>query len=136
MRGWAIIAALAIGAGPASAADRSVRHVPVEPPKLSSEGGGLFDFGKSKRACVPVNRIAGAEVKNDRTIEISLRNGERWRMRFAEDCPALGYYEGFYYRRTHAGYLCAGRDAVIARSGGECPIHSLSRTRKARKKPD
>lgn len=61
----------------------------------------------------------------DRAVELTMTSGQRWRMAFARDCPALSFYQGFYYRRSQQGELCAGRDAVVARSGGECPIASI-----------
>lgn len=75
--------------------------------------------------CVAVAHMAGAMVIGDRAVELTMTNGQRWRMSFARDCPALSFYQGFYYRRAQQGALCAGRDAVIARSGGECPIASI-----------
>ena len=121
----------AIASGSDNAA---VRRVPVDPPGLSGTGsknGFLGLFGKkSKRACIDVGRIAGAVVADERTVELTLYGGERWRMRFKRDCPALSYYQGFYYRRAQPGKLCAGRDAIIARSGGACAIDSLARDRR------
>ena len=55
----------------------------------------------------------------------------RWRMNFDAACPALSFYQGFYYRRAVAGRLCAGRDAVIARSGGSCADHARSSASRA-----
>jgi hypothetical protein len=130
-----LLSALLLSA-PALAETPKVRKVPVHPPTMApAERGGLAGLfgGKSRRACVPVDRIAGAVVTSERSIELVLTGGERWRMGFREDCPALSYYRGFYYRQAQAGQLCAGRDAVIARSGGECPIATLARTRKAPK---
>jgi len=131
----ALLAALL--AAPAVAGAPEIPQVPVPPPVTApaEKGGGLASLfgGKSRRACVAVDRIAGAVVTSERSIELVLVGGERWRMGFREDCPALSYYQGFYYRQTRAGELCAGRDAVLARSGGECPIATLARTRKAPK---
>lgn len=67
----------------------------------------------------------------DRAVELSMKDGSRWRMTFAQSCPALSFYQGFYYRRAVAGQLCAARDAVIARSGGECPIDTIIRVGRA-----
>ena len=115
-----------------AAADPRVRHVPAE---RAREKRDEAPVSKDKRkACVPVEDIAGAIVTSDRTVELRMKTGARWRMSFEEDCPALSYYQGFYYKRGKAGYLCAGRDAVIARSGGECPIAALTRTRRPRRK--
>jgi len=75
--------------------------------------------------CIGVDHVAGAVVFGDRAVELTMKNGTRWRMTFAQECPALSFYQGFYYRRAIAGSLCAGRDAVIARSGGECQIASI-----------
>lgn len=79
----------------------------------------------SRKRCIPADRIAGAVVTGFRSVEIVMRGGARWRLRFIENCPQLGYYAGFYYKRREAGRLCAGRDKVIARSGGECPIAAI-----------
>jgi hypothetical protein len=69
--------------------------------------------------------LAGAQLFGDRAIELSMKNGRRYRLFLARECPALSFYQGFYYRRERAGQLCAGRDVIGARSGGECPIASI-----------
>ncbi len=124
-------------AGPAVADPAKVRKVPLQPATERGPLRGLTALftKKSSRACVESERIAGAMVTSDRSIDLVLTGGERWRMGFKADCPALSYYQGFYYRQTQAGKLCAGRDAVLARSGAECPIGSLAplKTRKKRK---
>lgn len=115
-------------AGPAAAEPPKVRKVPLQPSAERSPLRGLTALftKKSRRACVESERIAGAIVTSDRSIDLVLTGGERWRMGFKADCPALSYYQGFYYRQTQAGRLCAGRDAVLARSGSACPIYSLA----------
>ncbi len=75
--------------------------------------------------CIPVDGLAGAQLFGDRAIEISMKNGKRYRLFLARECPALSFYQGFYYRRVKAGQLCAGRDVIGARSGGECPVASI-----------
>ena len=54
-----------------------------------------------------------------------MKNGQLYRLFLARECPALSFYQGFYYRPERAGQLCAGRDVIGARSGGECPIASI-----------
>ncbi len=106
-----------------------MRKVPVRPSIADyKESQSLLEriTGKSRRACIDSERIAGAIVTSDRTIDLVLAGGERWRMRFKDDCSALSYYRGFYYQQTRAGRLCAGRDAIRARSGAECPIDTLT----------
>lgn len=113
-----------------------VKRVPAIPPSLRAEEPEPRSTRsrQARRACLPVDSIVGAIVMSERMVELTLRGGARWQMRFADECPALSYYQGFYYRRTTAGNLCAGRDAVIARSGGECPIDSLSPIKSKAKK--
>lgn len=78
-----------------------------------------------RTACIDVTRVAAAQVFGDASVELTLQGGRRWRVYFEQACPALSFYDGFYYRRAEQGRLCAGRDAVIARSGGECAIASI-----------
>nr|WP_295664137.1 DUF6491 family protein [Polymorphobacter sp.] len=87
----------------------------------------------ARTRCIGVDHVAGAVVFGDRAVELSMNGGSRWRMTFAQACPALSFYQGFYYRRAIAGQLCAGRDAVIARSGGECPIDTIVKVAAARR---
>ena len=80
--------------------------------------------------CISVNGLAGAQLFGDRAIELSMKNGQHYRLFLARECPALSFYQGFYYRRERAGQLCAGRDVIGARSGGECPIASIIAVRR------
>ncbi|TRW17803.1 hypothetical protein [Glacieibacterium frigidum] len=110
-------------AQPAAPAEQPVRPAPP---------------ASGRAACVDVRRVAAAQVFGDASVELTLQGGKRWRMYFAQACPALSFYDGFYYRRAEQGRLCAGRDAIIARSGGECaiasivPIKALKRPRRQR----
>ena len=71
----------------------------------------------------------------DQALEMTVAGGTRWRLYFAQSCPALNFYEGFYYRRAEVGRLCAGRDAVISRSGGECGIASIMPMKRVSRRP-
>jgi hypothetical protein len=133
-----LVALAATLAAPAMAEAPKIRKVPVQPATERERGllrglTALFTK-KSSRACIESDRIAGAIVTGDRSIDLVLTGGERWRMGFKADCPALSYYQGFYYRQTQAGRMCAGRDAVLARSGAECPIGSLAPVNTAKKR--
>jgi hypothetical protein len=80
---------------------------------------------QGRRTCIRVDRIAGAQLFGDTAIELTMTDGRHWRMFLADECPGLSFYQGFYYRRGKAGMLCAGRDSIGARSGGECAIASI-----------
>ena len=75
--------------------------------------------------CVPLVAMAGAAVISPNSVDIVLRTGERLRARFAASCPALDYYGGFYIAPTADGKLCAARDAVRDRAGGECAVQRI-----------
>ncbi len=85
-----------------------------------------------RNRCIDMTTVAGAQMFGDRAIELSMKSGQRFRVFFARECPALSFYQGFYYRVSRAGQLCAGRDAIGARSGGECPIASIIPVRRFR----
>lgn len=79
---------------------------------------------KSKKGpkCVPMSAIAGAAVVADDAIDLALKGGQRLRAEFSSRCPALDYYSGFYILPTEDGKICADRDMIRTRSGGQCEI--------------
>jgi hypothetical protein len=115
-----------IGAG-APPFDRSVARIHARPGQDGS--GRLTPDRRARTRCVGIDHVAGAVVFGDRAVELTMTDHSRWRMAFDAACPALSFYQGFYYRRAVAGHLCAGRDAVISRSGGTCPIATIVRIR-------
>lgn len=96
-----------------------LRSRPHRPPQQWEEKG-------SKR-CLDATNLAGAVIRNDNTIDLVLQGGDRWRMTLRDSCPGLGFYGGFYLRQTTDGEICARRDSIHARSGGECGINSFKR---------
>ena len=120
--------ALAASVAAAPAFDHGVGRVRARPGRGS---GGAPEAGPAaRRRCIGVDHVAGAVVFGDRAVELTMADHSRWRMAFDAACPALSFYQGFYYRRAVAGHLCAGRDAVISRSGGTCPISAIVRIRR------
>ena len=94
-----------------------------------------------RRRCISVEGLAAAQLFGDRAIELSMKSGKRYRLFLGRECPALSFYQGFYYRRQRAGQFCAGRDVIGARSGGECEVASIIEvhdigTRKKTKRKD
>lgn len=79
---------------------------------------------KEKRGpkCVQMAAIAGAAVVADDAIDLVLRGGQRYRAEFSSRCPALDYYSGFYILPTEDGRICADRDIIRTRAGGQCEI--------------
>ena len=81
---------------------------------------------RARTRCIGIDNVAGAIVFGDRAVELTMTDHHRWRMTFEGACPALGFYQGFYYRRAVAGELCASRDAVLSRAGSTCPIVAIT----------
>lgn len=72
--------------------------------------------------CLSMSTIAGAVVTDDDSVDLIFRGGDRIRAQLEDECPALDYYNGFYLRPTKDQRICAGRDSIHSRSGGECEI--------------
>lgn len=79
---------------------------------------------KEKKAprCIPVKSLAGASVTTRDSVDLVLRGGTRMRAKLEDDCPALDFYDGFYMKPTQDGQMCAERDMIHSRSGGQCAI--------------
>ncbi|MCW3836385.1 hypothetical protein ACFQ1E_10835 [Sphingomonas canadensis] len=75
--------------------------------------------------CVKLDKIVGFAVSPGDTIELMLSDGKRLRARLGSNCPALGFYSGFYVRPHKDGKMCAKRDSIRSRSGGTCSIDSF-----------
>lgn len=97
--------------------ERVVVRVPARaaPPKIK---------WKEKRApkCMSAEGLAGAAVIEPDSIDLIARGGERFRVELAAACPGLAFYSGFYLVPSADRMICAGRDAIHARSGGACLI--------------
>lgn len=106
------------------------RIMVVPAPRAAFSGTRPAPPETGRTTCIDVSHVAGAQVFGDAAVELTLKSGARWRMHFAQGCPALDFYQGFYYRRAEQGRLCAGRDAVIVRTGGECAIASIVSVKK------
>jgi hypothetical protein len=77
---------------------------------------------KAGPKCMPLQGIAGAALIDEETVDFIVQGGPRLRVELESSCPALDYYNGFYLRPGEDGLICADRDAIHARSGGECEI--------------
>lgn len=72
--------------------------------------------------CVAWAQIAGADLVRQDSVDLVFRDTTRIRARLERRCPALDFYRGFYVNMTPDGLICADRDSIRARTGGECQI--------------
>jgi hypothetical protein len=99
--------------------------------QTSSIGPAAFREKKGPR-CVAIDEILAAGVLARTSVDLVLRGGYRMRARFSASCPGLDYYSGFYLVPSADGKICADRDAVRDRAGGECAIDKFRKLVAAR----
>lgn len=75
--------------------------------------------------CISASQIVGASLLSARSVDLILRDNSRLRARLESRCPALDYYRGFYVNATADGRICADRDSIRSRAGGECQIDAF-----------
>jgi len=75
--------------------------------------------------CVQPQSISGAAHLSQRSVDLLLRNGSRVRAQLGSSCPALDYYDGFYITPGEDGLICADREAIRSRAGGQCEIDAF-----------
>lgn len=117
----ALLAAASAGAGVTIVQSTTVIRVPAHfarrpapPPVALREKHGP--------RCIAAGDIAAAAVTGPDSVDFELRGGVRVRARLEDACPALDFYRGFYVTPQPDGRVCADRDAIRTRSGGECQI--------------
>lgn len=79
---------------------------------------------KEKRGphCIDAATIGAAAISTQDSVDFMLKGGKRVRAQLENECPALDYYSGFYVRPPQDGRICADRDSIHTRSGGDCQI--------------
>ena len=65
------------------------------------------------------------------SVDLLLRDNSRVRAKLENACPALDYYYGFYISPNPDGQICADRDVIRSRMGGQCEIEAFRRLRPA-----
>jgi hypothetical protein len=98
--------------------DEMILRVPVQPRPAWPPVEWVERKGPS---CIPLRAIRRATLSGSEQVDFLLGNRIRIRAQFGERCPALDFYGGFYLK-TEDQRLCAGRDAVHSRMGGDCTI--------------
>ena len=72
--------------------------------------------------CIPAARILAATAPSQASVDLIMRDRTRMRARLERRCAALDFYRSFYLALTPDGLICADRDSIRSRSGGECQI--------------
>jgi hypothetical protein len=72
--------------------------------------------------CVAARNVIGAARLGQDSVDLIFRDTSRMRAQLEQRCPALDFYRGFYVNATGDGMICADRDSIHSRAGGECQI--------------
>ena len=103
------------------------QHVIVRVPRggqsIAPAGASLINWreGRGPR-CLPARSVMGATLLGRNSVDLVLRDNSRIRARLESNCPGLDFYHGFYVNGTADGMICADRDSVRSRMGGQCQI--------------
>ena len=102
-----------------------VRVSPATPP--AGAGASQLVRWEEHRGprCIPVRQILGATRLSQNSVDLVFRDRTRVRARLEGRCPALDFYSGFYLPLAPDGQICADRDSVRSRTGGECQIEQF-----------
>jgi hypothetical protein len=71
--------------------------------------------------CLQANHILAA-TPSQSNVDFIMRDNSRVRARLGRRCAGLDYYRGFYVDATPDGRICAERDTLRSRMGGQCDI--------------
>ena len=132
---WLLVAATG-GVPDAPAVQRPIRfaqrivreQIIIRIPARRKAGPPPPRFGwqeKKGPECIPARAVAGAAMMGPNSVDLILRDKRRLRARLERSCPALDYYQGFYVRPSLDGMICADRDVIRSRFGGECEIDAF-----------
>lgn len=103
--------------------EQIIIRVPGRMRKVSPAAPSQVEWKESKGPkCVPAKAIVGATLLSENSVDLILRSNSRVRARLENSCPALDYYYGFYISPNADGQICADRDAIRSRMGGQCEI--------------
>ena len=72
--------------------------------------------------CIAMNSFVAAAITRPDAVDLMLRGGRRARAQLEDECPAIDFYSGFYILPTDDGRICAERDSIRSRAGGQCGI--------------
>ena len=112
--------------------EQIIVRVPARMRQVSPAAPSLIEWKESKGPkCVPAKSILGASLLGQNSVDLILRDKSRIRAKLEGSCPALDYYYGFYIRPDPDGQICADRDSIRSRLGGQCEIERF-RTLKAK----
>ena len=103
-----------------------VVRVPMNGRRVAPASASLIHWKEGRGPkCVAAREIVGASLLSQNSVDLILRDKRRVRARLENSCPALDYYYGFYVTPNRDGMICADRDIIRSRVGGQCEIEGF-----------
>ncbi len=84
--------------------------------------------------CIAASSVAGAAALARDSVDLLLRDRSRVRAKLENRCPALDYYNGFYITPNSDGMICADKQSIRSRMGGQCGIDAFKTLRPVKEK--
>ena len=105
---------------------RLIVRIPPGAPPVSSTSPAFTRWreGRGPR-CIAMRSVAGATLLGANSVDLILRDRSRVRARLEAGCGGLAFYRGFYVDGTADGMICADRDSIRSRMGGQCEIEQF-----------
>lgn len=110
-----------------------VRLTPALPGPSGLQPATIEWKEKKGPKCVPARQVVAASMAGPSSVDLILRDRTRLRAKLDTSCPALDYYYGFYVTPSADGMICADRDAIRSRMGGQCGIDRFKTLRLTRR---
>ena len=76
--------------------------------------------------CLALSGLGGFAVRAPQVVDLYMRGGQRVRTRLEKQCTGVDLGYGFYLKPTADGHVCSNRDAIHARTGGQCGIERFT----------
>ena len=123
---------------PVRYAQLTLRHqiivrVPTRPQGAPLVSPIKWKEGKGVK-CIAASQVAGASMPGRGSVDLVLRDRSRIRAKLENSCPALDYYNGFYITPNADGMICADKQSIRSRMGGECEIDAFKTLKAAKRK--
>ena len=110
---------------------RIIIRVPEGDRRVVPAGSSLMRWRESDGPrCIQARQIIGATLGGS-SVDLIMRDNSRVRARLGRRCAGLDYYRGFYVNATTDGRICADRDVIRSRMGGQCEISEFRNLRPA-----
>lgn len=114
--------------------EQLIVRVPVRSPQITPSAA-MFRWKEHKGPrCLALRSIAAAAHVEPKSVDFILRDRRRVRARLDKRCPDMDRRYGFYITPNPDGQLCAERDTIRTRIGGQCDIERFRSLEAVRRK--